>query len=143
MRPGLALPIVGLVLLSAACFHATVDTGLAPSTTVVEKAWASGWIYGLVPPSTVETQSKCSSGVSKVETQLSFVNMLVAFLTLDIYTPMSIKVTCAQGGHAAVPSGATEIKVDRAASATDLEQALRAAAARAAASGQPVYVTAQ
>jgi len=50
----------------------------------------------LVPPSTVETQQKCPKGVSKVETQLSFPNMLVSFLTLSIYTPMDIKVTCAQ-----------------------------------------------
>jgi len=127
----------------AGCFHATVDTGLAPSATVVEKPWASGWIFGLVPPSTLETQAKCPSGVSKVETQLSFVNMLVAFLTLDIYTPMSIKVTCAQGGHASVPSGAAEITVDRSATAADWERALRTAVTRAAASGQPVYLTAQ
>jgi hypothetical protein len=32
---------------------------------------------------------------AKVETQLSFVNQLVSFLTLGIYTPMQIEVTCA------------------------------------------------
>lgn len=79
------------------CYHATIETGLAPSPQVVEKAWAHGWILGLVPPATVETQQKCGpKGVSKVETQLSFPNMLVGNLTGGIYTPMSVKVTCAQ-----------------------------------------------
>ncbi len=95
MRPRLTIPFVVLAL-CAGCYHATIETGLAPSNQVVEKSFASGWIIGLIPPSTVETQAKCASGVSKVETQLSFVNMLVGWLTSYIYTPMTIKVTCAQ-----------------------------------------------
>jgi hypothetical protein len=31
-----------------------------------------------------------------VETRLSFLNQLVGFLTLGIYTPMDIRVTCAE-----------------------------------------------
>ena len=86
-----------LLLTSATgCYHATIQTGAAPSTQTVEKQWASGWIYGLVPPSTMETQEKCANGVSKVETQLSFANQLVSILTLGIYTPMDIRVSCAQ-----------------------------------------------
>jgi len=88
--------LVAAAAVCGGCYHATVDTGLAPSPQTVEKPWASGWIYGLVPPSTVETQQKCPKGVSKVETQLSFPNMLVSALTFSIYTPMSVKVTCAQ-----------------------------------------------
>lgn len=96
MRTIAAITCAALLVSTAACYHATIETGLAPSTTVIEKPFASAWIYGLVPPSTVETQAKCGSrGVSKVETQLSFVNMLVGFITLDIYTPMTIQVTCA------------------------------------------------
>jgi hypothetical protein len=85
------------VVLCAGCYHATVETGAAPSNVVIHKSFASGWIFGLVPPSTIETQSRCPNGVAKVETQLSFVNQLVNFLTLGIYTPMEIKVTCAVG----------------------------------------------
>ena len=85
------------VLLAAGCFHGTVETGAPASTESVEKGWASGWIYGLVPPSTIETAKKCPNGAAKVETQLSFGNQLVSLLTLGIYTPMSIKVRCASG----------------------------------------------
>jgi hypothetical protein len=87
--------LAGLVLLNTGCYHATVETGATPSAETVEKSWASSWIYGLVPPSVVSTAQKCTSGVAKVETQLPFVNMLVGVLTLGIYTPMSIKATCA------------------------------------------------
>lgn len=95
MRRWATLSSVALFAVTVSCYHATVETGLTPSTVVVEKAWASGWIYGLVPPSTIQTQSRCASGVAKVETQLSFLNQLVSGLTLGIYTPMAIKVTCA------------------------------------------------
>jgi hypothetical protein len=82
------------------CYHATVETGATPSTVVIDKSFASSWIYGLVPPSTVSTTSRCTDGVAKVETQHTFLNQLVGFLTLGIYTPMQIKVTCATRGSA-------------------------------------------
>lgn len=82
------------------CYHATIETGLTPSPVTVDKPWASSWIYGLVPPSAVSTAAKCATGVATIETQLPFVNMLVGFLTFGIYTPMSIKVTCAQRSSA-------------------------------------------
>jgi len=133
-----AAALCGAAALTA-CWHATIETGLAPSPQVIDKAWASSWIIGLVPPSTVETQAKCPNGVSKVETQLSFPNMLVAFLTLDIYTPMSIKVTCAQG-HASVPSSATEIYVDRSGTPEQTQRAFDAAALKSLQTSVPVYV---
>lgn len=86
------------VCLLAGCYHATVETGATPSQQSIRKGFASGWIYGLVPPSTVATQEQCPSGVARVETRLSFVNQLVSFLTLGIYTPMQIDVTCAAAG---------------------------------------------
>jgi hypothetical protein len=87
------LAAASLVLI-AGCYHATVETGATPSTVVIDKSFASAWIYGLVPPSTVSTAERCPNGVAKIETQHSFVNQLVGFLTLGIYTPMQIKVTC-------------------------------------------------
>ena len=87
-----------VAVLSAGCNHATIDTGLTPSTEKIEDKWASGWIFGLVPPETVETAEECTNGVARVETELSFLNQLVGILTIGIYTPMSIVVTCALPG---------------------------------------------
>ena len=133
MRRPTWLVLVASVLLPA-CYHATIETGATPSTVTVEKAFASSWIGGLVPPSTIEVASRCTTGVAKVETKLSFVNMLVGFITGGIYTPMDVRVTCALGGKAigfAVPASAGP---DRQAAI------LTAAAARSAADDAPVYV---
>lgn len=127
-------------VLLAGCFHATIETGLAPSNQVIEQGFASSWIFGLVPPKTVEAQSKCPHGVSKVETQLSFVNQLVAFLTLDIYTPMNIKVTCAESGRAALPQGSSTIDVGATASPEQIRDAFARAARQAVDTKGPVYI---
>ena len=87
-----------LVLAVFGCYHATVDTGLPRSNRTIEKHWASSWIGGLVPPETVETAERCPDGVAKVETKQTFLNQVVGVITLGIYTPMYIEVTCAARG---------------------------------------------
>ena len=126
------------VLLSpAACFHAIITTGAGESSTVVEKPWASSFVFGLVPPNPLDVSSQCKNGVAKVETQHSFLNGLVALLTLEIYTPMDIKVTCAGSGRHA---DAQSIKVPANASPSERQGAMREAADLARTSGGPVYV---
>ena len=132
-KVALAAAIVPL----AACYHATIETGLSPSTQVLEQSFASSWIYGLVPPKTVSTTSRCPGGVAKVETQHSFVNQLVGLLTLGIYTPMHIRVTCAQA--AARTAGATLSVPARADEAT-VRAAFGNAADLVAKDHQPVMV---
>src|SRR6059058_1396454 len=124
----LRLSLVGVFPFALACYHATVDTGLKPSAQVVEKSFAAGWIFGLVPPSTVHTSSQCTHGAAKIETQLSFVNQLVAFLTADIFTPMSIKVTCAQAGRASLSPKTPAIDAGAAATAEQIQNAIGRAA---------------
>src|SRR5438105_12942897 len=138
MRPRLAVTLIGTVLLTAGCYHATIDTGLTPSTQVIEKPWAAGWIFGLVAPSPVETMSKCPGGVAKVETQLSFVNQLVAWITAYIYTPMSIKVTCAESRRAAVPAPRIDVGVNP--TTEQVENAISRAAELSLRDGVPVFI---
>ena len=96
--------IVALFALSlAGCYHASVETGRQPGQQHVEKGWASSYFAGAIPPSTVDVRSACTNGVSKVETKHSFLNMLVGSLTLSIYTPISIDVTCAAGTATQTP----------------------------------------
>ncbi|MGH7586040.1 MAG: Bor family protein [Gemmatimonadales bacterium] len=130
--------VIALTVLLGACYHATIDTGKTPSPTTVEKQWASSWIFGLVPPSTVETAAQCPSGVARVETQLSFVNQLVSLLTLGIYTPMDIRVTCAAASGAMVPAPTGEV-VNAAATGGN-EAALAVAVERSRRTGRPVSV---
>lgn len=135
---------IGLIALLAGCWHATIETGLDPAfpPRTIEKPWATSLIFGLVPPPIVETAQRCPDGVARVETQLSFLNQLVAFVTAYIYTPMAIKVTCAASpGTGAAAGAAVSIRSD-----ATLEQKQRefgAAVRRAAESGQPVWVELQ
>jgi hypothetical protein len=107
--------VLGAVVLSG-CYHATVDTGRVPSGQTVEVEWAHGFVYGLVPPSTVEVAQQCPNGIAKVETQLSFLNQVASALTFGIYTPMEISVQCAAPGTAlneaemTVPANATVVQ---------------------------------
>ena len=94
MRRTLLIGLVAVTL--GGCFHATVETGLSPSMESYEDGWADAWIFGLVPPSTVDVEEECPNGVAVVETELSFLNQLVGWITSYIYTPMAITVTCAE-----------------------------------------------
>jgi hypothetical protein len=78
--------------------------------------------------------------VARVETQLSFANQLVGLLTLGIYTPMDIRVTCA-----ASRSDAPAVGPQRFGIRPDAPQALYAVVFTAAAhatvtSGAPAFV---
>ncbi|PYP57331.1 MAG: hypothetical protein DMD40_08295 [Gemmatimonadetes bacterium] len=133
------LTVLSLLIALPACYHATIQTGLPAGTTVVRQDWAAGWLWGLVPPKPVSTMAQCPGGVSKVETKHSFLNMLVGGLTGGIFSPMSIKATCASGGRSAIP-GAPEIKVGANPTEAQVIDAFQRAADLTVESGQPVYV---
>lgn len=107
------LPLILLAVL-AGCYHATVDTGAAPSFRTIDLDWAHSFLGGLVPPGTVEAASKCPNGVARVETKLSFLNMVATGLTGGLYSPMNIKVTCAaaSGTAAALPIAASPAEAE-------------------------------
>jgi hypothetical protein len=135
------LVLLAFIALGATgCYHATVETGLTPSSEVIEESFASAWIYGLVPPSTISAQAKCKHGVAKVETHLSFVNQLVGIITLGIYTPMNIKVTCAAAGTSMIEGRNPDLVVEENATEAEVQAAFARAADRAVAENRPIYV---
>ncbi len=139
MRIVHSLSLLSLCVGLGACHHATIETGLEPSQQTIHEPWANSWIAGLVPPNTVETAEKCPSGVSKVETQRSFLNGLVGILTLGIYTPMEIKVTCAASGGDNLPDQ-TDVSIGPGASLAEVQLAFMEAADRAVEERRPVFV---
>lgn len=133
---------LALVVLTG-CYHATIETGAPASAEVISKSFASGWIYGLVPPATVETAAKCPNGVSKVETKLSFLNQLVSGLTFGIYTPMAIKVTCAARRAGADDAPDADIIIEADAAGVEIREAFARAGQMAVDSGRAVWVEAR
>jgi hypothetical protein len=75
-----------------------------------------------------------------VETQLSFLNQVIAILTGGIYTPMSIKVTCAAAGSEDQAASHELVAIDHQADLTSKQLALTLAARRSAELGRPVWI---
>lgn len=124
---------------SVACYHATVTTNRSTSGQTVEVPWAHSFLYGLVPPSTVETASQCPNGLARVETMHSFLNGLAAAITFGIYTPMHIIVQCAAAGGADAAADGASFEVDREAPEAEQTAAFQRAVEHAA-TGATAYV---
>ena len=138
-RTATALALVSILVFSG-CYHAKVTTGLTPSAVVYDVPFASSWIYGLVPPSPVEAAEECPGGVAIVETELSFVNQLVGFITFGIYTPMHIKVTCAAESTVSADADTRTVVVARESGSDDVVGAFAIAAEIAVETGHSVAV---
>jgi hypothetical protein len=131
--------LVAPALALSACYHAVVETGRPAGSTVITKHFQPGFIYGIVPPPPLNVSQECTSGVARVETIHTFVEGLVAGITLGIFTPMSYIVTCASGGSSALPTERV-IHVAGNASAEAQGAAIEQAARQAAETGEAVFV---
>ena len=90
--------LASAAILCAGCYHVTVITGAPTATaTTVDKQWQNSFVYGLVPPAEITPANGCQQGVTKVETERSFLNGLVGAITWNIYTPMHVVLTCSSG----------------------------------------------
>ena len=89
-----ALLVLFLVVMTAGCYRARVNTGLAASTNTVTR-WEHYFLAGLVQPKTFDATEWCQGrNVAAVETQHTFVQGLVAAITLGIYTPITVTAVC-------------------------------------------------
>jgi len=79
------------------CYQARMTTSNPAGDTVVEERWAPSYLGGLVP-ATIDVTDDCPSGIASAEREFTFPNMLVSALTLGIYLPQHVTVTCASGG---------------------------------------------
>jgi len=140
MKTARSLLVLVCVLAMTGCYAANIDTGRTPSTKVIRQPWAPCWIYGLIPPPVVKTAAECPDGVARVETQHSFLNLLVGNLTFGIFTPIQIVVTCAEGSQGSLIGDQPEIKVAKDASVDEVRDAFAKAADEAVKSGHAVYV---
>jgi hypothetical protein len=87
------------------CFHQVVATGLAPGQTKVDKPWTSTFIFGLVEAKPIDVRQQCPGGVAFVESKFTVKNWLGAVVTLGIWYPWHVTVTCASGGRASLDPG--------------------------------------
>lgn len=107
---------------------------------MIEENWAAGWIYGLVPPKTVNAAARCPQGVAKVMTQHSFANQLVAGLTFGIYTPMTIQVTCAQISETSSLDKENTLTVSKYSTEEELRRVFQLAAEKSIRSKKEIFI---
>lgn len=93
---------VGMFFASG-CFRTTAIIPTYPTAIAETKTlWTNGFFWGSVGD-TVDTGAVCDGRpVTRVTTDRSFGNALVSWVTLGIYTPSRMRVTC---GHAPAHAG--------------------------------------
>ncbi|MEF8817484.1 MAG: hypothetical protein V5A58_11885 [Salinibacter sp.] len=134
----LVIPILAFAL--SGCYSAQVTTDKQPSGQVIEKPWATGFVAGLATPGAqIDAAQQCSNGVAMVETQVSFLNQLATFVTFNLYSPMSVTVTCAAGGSMS-DLQAPDFTVPEEADDATVHDVFRAAAQQSAKAAVPVRV---
>jgi hypothetical protein len=97
------------------------------------------WIFGLVAADEIDVRKECPTGVAVIETEQSFVNGLVGALTIGIFTPQHVRITCAMG-TASLPHGATELKLGANATAEESELLTSRAVEMARTTNAPVVI---
>jgi len=86
--------LVAALLLLPGCYQAQITTDRTPSDTVVEEKWVASYLNGLVPAK-VDVSEDCPNGIAAAQRNFSFLNGLVSTVTLGIYLPHTVVVTCA------------------------------------------------
>ena len=80
---------------SMGCYYALIDTGRPESVRTVQEGWAPAYVGGAIAPRFGTLVERCPHGASRVEAHRSFANLAVMVLTLGIYAPTTVEVTCA------------------------------------------------
>jgi hypothetical protein len=122
---GKRLGLMSLVLVATVgCFHQVVQTGRPAGPTVIDKPMVATWLWGLVPAQELDMRKECPGGLAVVETEQSFMNGLLSAITLGIYTPQHVRVTCASG-TASLPANAVNVVIAGDANAEQRAEAFR------------------
>jgi hypothetical protein len=96
----------GLLLCALAlggCYKATFIRDPQAVRGEEHDEWTSFFIFGLVGEQTLDVHQFCPDGrVAEVQTGANFLTGLVSLVTIGIYTPRKVYVTCAAGSGRAM-----------------------------------------
>ncbi len=59
------------------------------------REWATTFVYGVVPAAVASAAAQCRDGLAKVRRGQTPANTLVSLVTLGMFNPITILVTCA------------------------------------------------
>jgi hypothetical protein len=98
-KPGRALPRFAVLasLCLSGCYKASfVDPNAVPGARHEE--WTSFFLYGLVGNEERQIREYCQGPVAELRTGANVGTAVVSVVTLGIYTPRKVYVTCAKPG---------------------------------------------
>jgi len=108
------LPLAALAIAAAAtmgCYKATFVSPEAPKANTIEQ-WNDFYLFGLVGEEEIDVRRFCASEAAVVRTGGNVGTDVVTVLTLGIYAPRKVYITCAGPEPRAVTAAApaTEVK---------------------------------
>jgi len=105
------LAVAGTALLESGCYKATfIDPNAVRGAEHDE--WTDFFLFGLVGTEEYDVRQFCRGPVAMVRTGANFGTGVVSLVTLGIYTPRKVYVTCAAApGVAKLPPGVQRIRV--------------------------------
>jgi hypothetical protein len=78
------------------CYNVTYVAKTRTASSVVHEKKMTFWVAGLAGDHDVPAGQLCPGGVARVHSTTTFVDGLLTGLTLLIYAPRTVKITCAQ-----------------------------------------------
>lgn len=102
MRTTSLVWVCALVGVLQGCYTTTLRSGLtaSPATVAFDDRWHHGLFWGLAELSgPYDLKKICPQGWAEVETETSFINGLLHYLTSGVYASQTISVRCAAHGE--------------------------------------------
>lgn len=91
MRRAIALLLSVISITSA---QAQDSTSMSARVSAA-KQWATTFVYGVVPATVAQAAAQCQDGLAKVRRGQTPANTLVSIVTIGMFNPITILVTCA------------------------------------------------
>jgi hypothetical protein len=92
---------VGCLALTAGCYKATFYRDPQVTSGDRHEEWTNFYVFGLVGSEVIDIRRYCAPAtVATVRTGANFGTGFVSVITLGIYTPHKVYVTCAAPSHA-------------------------------------------
>jgi hypothetical protein len=100
-RFGIALVTGALLLATSGCYKATFYKNATAVKGEEHEEWTDFFVFGMVGSEQIDVKRFCSDGdVAVIRTGANVGTGLVGALTIGIYTPRKVYVTCAADGAA-------------------------------------------
>ena len=100
-RFGIALTMGAMLLGMSGCYKATFYKNASVVKGEEHEQWTDFFVFGMVGSEQIDVKKFCSNGdAAVIRTGGNVGTGLVGALTIGIYTPRKVYVTCAAGGPA-------------------------------------------